>query len=219
MIKPVVGIFGGTFDPIHIGHVHCALQVLKQCPIEQIRLMPCHLPPHRTSPGVSAQQRADMVKLAIANHQQLALERLELEQDRPSYTAVSLQQLQQRMPHCKLAFIMGMDSFNQFTHWYQWQCILQQADVIVCRRPEYEQLSAASQALVDAKQIIDAELLQQPHVGRILLLDNPLLPTSATSLRQQLAKNHSQPDDIDPSVWNYIQQHQLYTGKDNPSPA
>jgi nicotinate-nucleotide adenylyltransferase len=217
--KPVIGIFGGTFDPIHLGHVHCALQVLQQCPLEHIRLMPCHLPPHRASPGVSPQQRAAMVQLAITNHQDLKLETLELEQHRPSYTAISLQQLQQRYPQHKLAFIMGMDAFNQFTSWHRWQEILQCADVIVCQRPEHSQLSSASQALLTQHEITAAQRLQQPKTGQILLLDNPLQDISATTLRQQLAQSQTQPDGLDTAVWNYIQQHQLYRDDDEIAPA
>lgn len=208
--QPVIGIFGGTFDPIHTGHIHCALQVLQQCPLEQVRLMPCHLPPHRATPGVSAQQRADMVKLAIAGHPQLMLETLELEQHRPSYTAISLQQLQQRYPQHKLAFIMGMDAFNQFSSWHRWQDILQCADLIVCQRPEHSRLSCDSKALLTQRQIIDAQQLQQPQNGHILLLEHPLQDISATSLRQQLALSPTQPKGLDTAVWNYIQQHQLY---------
>lgn len=213
-VQPVIGIFGGTFDPIHIGHVHCALQVLQQCPLEQVRLMPCHLPPHRVTPGVSAQQRAEMVQLAIAEHPQLILETLELEQHRPSYSAISLQQLQQRYPQHKLGFIMGMDAFNQFTSWHRWQDILHCADLIVCQRPEHSQLSSDSKALLTQHQMFDVQQLQQQQTGRILLLDNPLQDISATSLRQQLAHSKTPPKGLDTAVWNYIQQHQLYKGID-----
>lgn len=212
--KPVIGIFGGTFDPIHQGHVQCALQVHQQCPLEHIRLMPCHLPPHRATPGVSAQQRADMVQLAIANHPQLQLETLELHQHRPSYTAISLQQLQQQYPKHKLAFIMGMDAFNNFTHWHRWQDILHCADVIVCQRPQYTKISDASLALLASHQITKASQLQQSQSGQILILDNPLHPISATELRQQLVSQRTRPAGLQQSVWNYIQQHQLYKNSD-----
>lgn len=208
--KPVIGIFGGTFDPIHLGHVQCAMQVHQQCQLEHVRLMPCHLPPHRATPGVSAQQRAEMVQLAIARHPELQLETLELKQHRPSYTAISLQQLQQQYPEYKLAFIMGMDAFNNFTHWHRWQAILHCADVIVCQRPQYNELSAASQALLASHQVMDVTQLHQSQPGQILVLDNPLHPSSATELRRQLASQQTRPAGLAQSVWNYIQQHQLY---------
>lgn len=208
--KPLLGIFGGTFDPIHYGHLNCALQVQHHCGLQQVRLMPCHLPPHRASPGVSAAQRAQMVELAIADYPQLALEPLELQQQRPSYSAISLAQLHQQFPGHQLAFILGMDAFNQFTQWYRWQDILQRADLIVCQRPQHAAVSAASQPLLQQHQIQTAAELQQPGHGRILLINNALQDISATELRQQIPSLQQCPDWLPQSVWNYIRQHRLY---------
>ncbi|MDP4529841.1 nicotinate-nucleotide adenylyltransferase [Alkalimonas delamerensis] len=209
--KPLLGIFGGTFDPIHYGHLNCALQVQQHCGLQQVRLMPCHLPPHRASPGVSAAQRAQMVELAIADYPQLALEPLELQQQRPSYSAISLAQLHQQFPEHQLAFILGMDAFNQFTRWYRWQDILQRADLIVCQRPQHATVSTASQPLLQQHQIQTAAELQQPGHGRILLFNNALQDISATELRQQIPSLQQCPDWLPQSVWNYILQHRLYT--------
>ncbi|MCC5825434.1 nicotinate-nucleotide adenylyltransferase [Alkalimonas sp.] len=209
--KPILGIFGGTFDPIHFGHLRCALHVQQACQLEQVRLMPCHLPAHRASPGVSAEQRADMVQLAIAEYPQLALELLELQQHRPSYSAISLAQLALQYPEHQLAFILGMDAFNQFTRWHRWQQILQLADLIVCQRPEHKTLTAESQALLLSHQIQHAAELKQPGKGRILLLDNPLQAISATELRHSLPRLNACPAWLPPAVWNYIRLHKLYS--------
>lgn len=209
--NPLLGIFGGTFDPIHYGHLRCALHVQQYCQLEQVRLMPCHLPAHRASPGVSATQRADMVRLAIADYPQLALESLELQQHRPSYSAISLAQLAIKHPKHQLVFILGMDAFNHFTHWHRWQQILELADLIVCQRPEHQTLSAESQALLLQRQVQQATDLKLPGKGRILLLDNPLQAISATELRQSLPALTRCPDWLPPAVWNYIRQHKLYS--------
>ncbi|MEE2022769.1 nicotinate-nucleotide adenylyltransferase [Alkalimonas mucilaginosa] len=211
--NPLLGIFGGTFDPIHYGHLRTALHVQQTCQLEQVRLMPCHLPAHRASPGVSAVQRAEMVQLAIAPYPQLALEPLELRQHRPSYSAISLAQLKQQYPKHQLAFILGMDAFNQFTRWHRWQQILQLADLIVCQRPDYEQLSAESQALLVKRQLQQPQDLQQRGQGRILVLENPLLAVSASQLRAELPKLASCPEWLPSAVWNYIRQHELYTSR------
>jgi len=79
--RPLIGVFGGTFDPVHQGHLACARYVLEHCALDQLQFMPCHMPPHRASPGVSAQQRATMVELAIADEPAMLLQPLELNRD------------------------------------------------------------------------------------------------------------------------------------------
>ena len=115
-----IGILGGTFDPVHNGHIACADYVQRECGLDTVRLMPCHLPPHRATPGVSAEQRAAMVQLAISAYPKLALERLELDKQSPSYTFDSLQLLHQREPDCRFYFVIGMDSLCYFRQWKNW---------------------------------------------------------------------------------------------------
>ncbi|MDX3773650.1 nicotinate-nucleotide adenylyltransferase [Chromatiaceae bacterium AAb-1] len=213
MTNSIIGIFGGTFDPIHHGHLQCALYVQQHCQLTQLRLMPSHLPPHRETPGVSAEHRAAMVELAIKPYPQLALERLELEQQRPSYTADSLLQLKQRYHHSTLAFVIGMDSLCYLTRWYHWQQILQSAHLLVCRRPGYSQQQGDAPLLLQQYGTDDLSLLSRKSAGHIMLLDNPLQNISATGLRQQLADPASQPATISHAVLNYIRQHKLYQGQ------
>ncbi|WP_333608967.1 nicotinate-nucleotide adenylyltransferase [Arsukibacterium sp.] len=205
----LTGIYGGTFDPVHHGHLACARYVLAHCPLQAIRLMPCHLPPHRASPGVSAAHRAAMVKLAIANEPQMQLELSELERNSPSYTVDSLQHLRAQGLK-RLAFIIGMDSLHYFTQWHQWQQILQQAHLIVCQRSGYSATKGDAPALLERYGISIEAMQQQPH-GGIVLLDNPDFAGQASSLRQQLADGQTEIPLIAPAVLNYIQQHRLYT--------
>lgn len=209
MTKQLLGIFGGTFDPIHQGHLACARYVLTHCQLESLRLMPCHLPPHRASPGVSSVERANMVELAIANEPQLQLEPLELNRDTPSYTVDSLAILKQQDPNRILAFIIGMDSLQYFKKWHNWQTILQLAHLIVCRRPGY----SCDQG--DAPSLLRdyGGTLQQLHsqdAGVILLLDNPDFTQSATFVRQQLSTNPEIQAMLPPKVLQYIRRQRLY---------
>lgn len=202
------GIYGGTFDPMHQGHLACARYVLSHCPLQQLRLMPCHLPPHRASPGVSAAHRAAMVKLAISQEPQMQLELSELERNSPSYTVDSLQHLKAQ-GFQRLAFIIGMDSLHYFTQWHQWQHILQQAHLIVCQRSGYTATEGDAPALL-ARYGISIDAMQQQPAGGIVLLNNPDFAGQATSLRQQLAQGQTDNQLIAPAVLNYIQQHRLY---------
>lgn len=206
--KPI-GIFGGTFDPIHQGHLACARYVLSHCQLASVRLMPCHIPPHRATPGVSATERAKMVELAIANEPRLQLEPLELSNSAPSYTVDSLSMLKQQNPKQSLAFIIGMDSLQYFKQWHQWQRILQLAHLIVCRRPGYAETAGDAPALL-SEYGGTLQQLQAQEAGVILLLDNPDFAESATLIRQQLPLNSATQAMLAPAVLQYIRQHQLY---------
>ena len=205
-----IGILGGTFDPVHNGHIACADYVQRKCGLDTVRLMPCHLPPHRATPGVSAEQRAAMVQLAIAGYPKLALERLELDKQSPSYTVDSLQLLHQREPDSRFYFIIGMDSLCYFRQWKNWQRVLQLAHLLVCERPGYQATEGDAPFLLQHYGVADIAVLQQSAAGGILLLDNPLFAISATDIRRQLQQHSTAGSALDPAVLNYIQLQQLY---------
>lgn len=205
-----IGIFGGTFDPIHYGHVRSALFVLQQCQLDSVRLMPCHLPAHRATPGVNARQRADMVQLAIANHPGLQLETLELDKASPSYTVDSLTLLRQREQDTRWYFIIGMDSLCYLKSWKNWQQILQLAHLLVCQRPGYSQHEGDAPALMAQFGQPDLASLRQTEAGGIIILPNRLIDISASAVRQQLQQGSVAANTLDPAVLNYIKSHRLY---------
>ncbi len=205
-----IGIFGGTFDPVHNGHVRCANFVLRHCQLDDVRLMPCHIPAHRASPGVSAQQRAAMVQLAIAPHSGLSIETLELDKASPSYTVDSLTLLHQREPNARLYFIIGMDSLCYLKSWKNWPHILQLAHLLVCQRPGYDSNTGDAPSLLQQFGEQDISRIRQRNAGNILVLPNPLTDVSASRVRQQLHQGLSPTNTLDPAVLNYIQTHRLY---------
>jgi nicotinate-nucleotide adenylyltransferase len=205
-----IGIFGGTFNPVHNGHIASARFVQQHCALDEVRLMPCQLPPHRATPGVSGEQRAAMVQLAIAAYPQLKLERLELDKTGPSYTVDSLRLLREREPHSRLHFIIGMDSLCYFCSWKDWQSILQYAHLLVCQRPGYSAEQGDAPALLQHYGATNLAALQQVNCGRILLLGNPVINLSASGIRQRLQQGLDCSDTLDPAVLNYIQSQQLY---------
>ena len=205
----LIGILGGTFDPVHQGHLACGRYVLEHCGLDQLQLMPCHVPPHRASPGVSAQQRAAMVELAIINEPKMQLQPLELNRASPSYTADSLVLLKQAMPASTLAFVIGMDSLCYFKQWHNWQQILKLSHLIVCQRPGYSRKDGDAPALLAEFGAAISVLQQQEH-GRIIELHNPDFYPSATAVRAALAAKQQNISALAPQVLNYIQQHRLY---------
>lgn len=208
----MLGYYGGTFDPIHQGHLQSALYVQQYCALDRLELIPCHLPPHRTHPGVSSEHRAQMVRLAIAPYPQLALNLLELEKNSPSYTVETLELLRAQHPTDTLLFMIGMDSLCQFHSWFRFLDILKLCHLLVCQRPGYQPDSPETAALLARHQLQTVSDLHKQTAGGILILPNPMLDVSATAIRKSLQQSaHSNADRLQiDSVAAYIKAHQLY---------
>jgi nicotinate-nucleotide adenylyltransferase len=199
------GFYGGTFDPIHQGHLQSALFVVQYCQLHQLELLPCHLPPHRASPS-SSLHRAAMVRLAIAPYPQLQLNLLELQRDTPSYTVDSLSALQQQYPHDTLCFVIGMDSLSYFKRWHRWQDILATCHLLVLQRPGFSADDGDAPALLHCFGADTMADLQHGRAGKILLLPNPPIDVSASAIRAGTVTPALQIC----AVQHYIEQHQLY---------
>jgi len=208
----LLGFYGGTFDPIHQGHLQLALYVQQHCQLQELQLLPCHLPPHRAHPGVSSLHRARMVELAISPYPQLKLNTLELAKNSASYTVETLELLHQQYPDDVLCFVIGMDSLCAFQSWHRYQDILSLCHLLVCQRPGYQQ-NAEARSLVKSHGATDIKELTAQKSGKILLLDNPLFDISATQIRTAFTANQQNtpaPSLQIPQVLAYIQQHRLY---------
>lgn len=208
-------VFGGTFDPIHKAHLACAQYVLTHCAVREVQLMPCHLPAHRASPGVSAEHRAAMVQIAIQDMPGLQLQPLELNKNSPSYTVDSLRLLREQHPRGGLLFVMGMDSLAYFKQWHQWQSILQLAHLVVCQRPGSTAADGDCPALLEQFGTNSLQDLHLLDCGKIMLLDNPPLDLSATRIRTLLEKSQSASELsqlLPAEVLQYIKTERLYCG-------
>ncbi|BFM12735.1 nicotinate-nucleotide adenylyltransferase [Simiduia litorea] len=206
-----LGIFGGTFDPIHTGHVGLALQVCRQLNVTQLRLMPTRLPPHRGNPTASGEQRAAMVQLAIAGCPNLSLDSRELARNRTSYTIDSLREIRlEEGEQTPLFFVLGMDSLNALDSWRDWQKLTDYAHLVVVARPGQAwpiPSSVVGEWLVG--RVREAEAMPFGCCGQVIRLDADF-PQSATAIRAALRAGATSHDWLAPSVSAYIQTHQLY---------
>ncbi len=210
-----LGLLGGTFDPIHNGHLQCALAVAKQMQLDQVALLPNALPPHKATPGVSPQQRLAMVELACAPYPQLSVDGRELARAGHSYTVDTLAEMRAEQPQRQLYFIMGMDSLLSFPQWHQPQQILALCHLLVCPRPGYTlpRHGAVCDLLARHQITCAAQLQQQPH-GAIFLVDAPLLDVASSTLRQQLQQPKQSALTALPSpVAAYIREQRLYNAE------
>jgi len=206
----MIGIFGGTFDPIHIGHLRTAIELRDSLGLDHIKLLPCHLPAHRDRPGATSEQRIAMLELAVEGLDTLVIDKREAERESPSYSVDTLASFRAELPNTKLLFCMGMDSFSSFTEWYRWEAILEIAHLVVVERPGSE-LSAASAELLDSRSCASVTDLSQ-LAGSILLQSVAQFDVSATRIRELV----SQKRDIDyllpEAVGRYVEEQGLYTG-------
>jgi len=208
-----VGLLGGTFDPIHLGHLRLGWEALTQLKLDQLRLMPCHIPPHRDDPAGQADHRLAMAKLACESVPGFVVDDWEILRDSPSYSVETLKHVRQQIgAQTPLIFIMGMDAYRHFTHWHQWQEILTIAHLWVAHRPGSpppEEHSQEAELLTQHCAPTVNELLQHP-AGRIHIYSSTALDISATVLRSDI-NNGIEPRFLLPdAVWQYIQDHKLY---------
>ncbi len=206
--KPI-GILGGTFDPIHYGHLAIAKFLLQHCPLSEIQFIPCLSPPHRQAPEAGAEHRLQMVRLAIKDHEGWVANDIDYKRPAPSYMIDTLSLLKKQYSQTPLCLILGMDAFGLFNHWRQWQEILSLAHLIVVNRPGFN-LTAEdwSQELLSHSQVQSCHELSQHGSGKIFIQTMPPSFISATEIRHQIPS--SQAEQLPPAVLNYIKQHHLY---------
>lgn len=209
----IKALFGGTFDPIHYGHLLPVEALAKQVGLQQVVLLPNHVPPHRPQPEATVRQRLAMIKLAIKNNPLFSIDTRELKRTSPSYTVETLLSFRQQIGWQKpLAFIIGQDSLLSIDTWFDWQKILDLCHLLVCARPGYttDFPTSPMQQWLTRHQVYDPEILSHKPCGAIYLADTPLLNISATEIRERKHNRKSCKDILPPAVLRYIDKHHLY---------
>jgi nicotinate-nucleotide adenylyltransferase len=210
-MRRTLGIFGGTFDPIHIGHLRMALEIRQQLQLEEMRLLPCYLPPHRPVSGAAVEARVAMLNLAVQDCAELVVDERELQRNTPSYTYDTLCELRAELgEQTSICLCMGMDSFATLDSWHNWDQLLQLAHIVVVARPGW--FLPESGVVADLLQAHRSEIdvIAQQAAGAIVVLEQRLLPVSATDIRAQVRAGNSPQFLVPDGVWNYIRSHQLY---------
>jgi nicotinate-nucleotide adenylyltransferase len=193
----LIGILGGTFDPIHFGHLRPALDVMQATGLDQIRFLPNKTPPHRQQPWLDSNTRRQLVELAIAGTPEFLIDERELSRQGPSYMVDTLKELKAQFPDDSLCLIMGMDAFTGFVQWHQWQKIFELCHLIITSRPGQLMPNegipdfAEHQAMIQNRVSYDPKVLRQSQHGQILLQSVTLLDISATQIRQSLSSGKS----------------------------
>jgi len=209
-VRPI-GIFGGTFDPIHYGHLRSAFEVLQALRFEEIRFIPCGDPPHRGATFAAAESRLQMVEVAIKGQDGFTSDDREIRRDGPSYTIDTLTTLREEFPRRSLGLILGMDAFLGLSKWHRWDEILSVAHIVVAHRPGWkapdigplgEMISEFGTHRVDE--------LHDTQYGHIYIHAVTQLEISSTEIRDLVAAGRDARFLMPDAVKNVIEESRIY---------
>ncbi len=210
----MIGIFGGTFDPIHFGHLRSALDVKQALGLDEIRMIPAFQPPHRIQPTANPGQRLTMLRAAVGDEPDLQIDNREMLREGESFMVDSLTSLRNELGDEPLCLIVGADAFLKLDEWYHWQEIPELAHIVVTHRPgwhlDMNTASPALQTLWRTRQETDSTQLTGSPAGRIILQAVTPLDISSTQIRAMVATGESPRYLLPDAVWNLIRMHGLY---------
>ena len=215
-----IGLFGGTFDPVHSGHLHLARHVLDRCRLDSLLFIPAPRPPHKRQTAVSFAHRAAMLEaalLAADNHGRMQCSYIEEHLPTPSYTINTVEALTRQAPGQRFSLIIGADSLFDLPHWRRSDELLALVDLIVVRRDTVDAVMI-NQALVSLDPAFRFDEPQGrwngPGGRTVTYLSDIELPVSSSSIREELAQGRI-PVMLPPAVFAYIKTHHLYGWQDS----
>jgi len=211
----VIGVYGGTFDPVHFGHLRAALEVYQGLKLREMRLIPCYRPPHREPPVADARARLTMLRAAVGDDTGgFKVDNREMRREGVSYMVDTLAELREEIGDEPLCLVLGADAFVQLHTWHRWEAITALTHLIVTHRPgwslEVGDLDPALARLWRSARVGDAGELAAAPAGRILQFAITALDISATRIRAMVARGESPRFLLPEKVWNLIRLQGLY---------
>lgn len=187
-----LGLFGGTFDPVHYGHLRCALSIKKEFSLDRLLLVPSKSPVHKDGAAASGEDRARMIELALAEFPELELSRAEIDRETASYSVLTVRAVAAAHPGAELFFVLGADAFNTIRTWREYESLGSMVTYIVMCRGE-EGINPA----------LSAE-------NRVLFAHNELVEASSTGVREKIRSEDSLDGILPDVVLRYIREKRLY---------
>lgn len=217
-----IALLGGTFDPVHYGHLRFAAEAREALGLREVRLVPAATPPHRGAPDASAADRVAMLELAVREFPGLRVDTCELARGGPSYTVDTLAELRDAHPRTPIVVLLGADAFRGLTRWHRWRRLFALAHLVVAPRPGNapgERLPPELAREWSTRVVTDATLLRASNAGAIYVQPITAQPIAATAIREALAKlprrDPSLARLLPPAVLAYIESKQLYCSPTN----
>lgn len=209
--RNAIGLLGGTFDPIHLGHIQIADIVFQALQLESVKFIPCKDPILKPAANASAEQRLAMLQKALAEFRYFDIDTRELDRKTPSYMVETLRSIKAEQPEKALCLILGADAFAQLAKWHEWQQIPLLCHIIVVNRPEAPLVSdQALKNLLESNQVAHPDEMFAEDSGKILVIKIPDIPISSTEIRQAIQQGQAPIDNLPLEVWEYVRQAGLY---------
>jgi nicotinate-nucleotide adenylyltransferase len=210
--QPPIGLFGGTFDPVHVGHLRAALEIYQNVPLKEVRFIPCRQPVHKAVPQASPEQRLSMLQLAIADQPMFTIDERELKRTTPSYMVETLESIRENEPSTPLCLILGTDALIDFCSWYRWEDILKLTHLVVARRIGYPPVPTTGKIadLIQHHRCLYPEHLHHAAAGHIFFKSITTLDITSTQIRNDVTINRSPRYLIPDAVESYILKNRLY---------
>jgi len=210
-LQSPIGLLGGTFDPIHLGHLRPALELCQQLQLAQLRFIPNRYPPHKPHPNSTDADRLNMLRRALAGQPEFAIDTRELQRDKPSYTIETLIELRRELPDTPLCFIMGMDSLLSLASWHRWRELGDYAHLVVCHRPGWQpRLDGELAEWAQQHRSHDVNQIRRQTHGLLYLCQVSQLEIASSDIRAGLARGLSPRYLLPDSVLEYIEERRLY---------
>lgn len=212
-----IAILGGTFDPVHYGHLRLADDVRRALDLAEVRLVPARDPPHREGPAAAANHRLAMLELAVAEFPGLLVDDRELRRPGKSYTITTLEELRREFSQRPVLLLLGADAFRGLPTWHRWEALFDLAHLVVVERPGVDLAAGLPAALLPhwrSRQATDPAVLRSRPAGAIFAQAIAPNVVSATAIRQALAHGASATRELSgllpPAVLAYIDRNRLY---------
>ena len=206
-----IGVFGGTFDPVHYGHLRAALEVMEMLGLHDLRLLPAGTPPHRANTFASADHRLAMLKLALSRYPELNVDDREVRREGLSFMVDTLNEIRMEEGDAPILLLIGQDALNTLDQWHDWHNLFDLAHLLIMRRPGSKQgYSATLYEEMEPRLVSDPTQLQDSAAGLIFPLEITQLDISSTHIRRQISAGLSPRFLLPDTVMDYILEHGLY---------
>ena len=212
----MIGILGGTFDPIHYGHLRPAQEVLRALDLAEVRIIPAANPPHRRAPLATAEQRLRMAELAVAEFPGLRVDDREIRRGGPSYTVLTLESLRGEFGVRPLCLLLGLDAFEGLETWHQWRRLPELAHFVVMTRPGWSLPAAGVLPAWARGRLAHATSdLTQTGAGKIYFQTVTPQDISATRIREAIARGEAVDGLLPSAVLDYLRANRIYLDREN----
>ena len=209
-----IGILGGTFDPVHNGHLRAAVEAREKLGLDDLRLLPAGDPPHREEPAASAWQRLEMLRLATASCPGLEVDDREVRRAGPSFMVDTLAEIRSEVDDAPLMLLIGQDAANALDGWHRWRDLFGLAHVVVMRRPDaHFRCAGELRRQIERRRVDEPGRLRQAAAGRVLALEITQLDISSTLIRELFARGRSPRFLMPDAVIEYIFESRLYDSR------